>query len=328
GALPFNKAAYEDTIRASGRAIDSNLAGFSMGFDAAGGVKNDIPCGQKVVPKKTTFEGINDFPQHAHAIITYGVHKLVDYQDAKYAKEYLELLRPFINADEETLKETARHLALWMCFEDVIRVADLKTRVDRTDKINAEVRAKTNQIWYGHDYFHPRYTEICDTLPVSLGRVMRKSAVWKKILSPFFAKGRILKPKTIRGYLMLRFVANLRRVRLRSLRFNEEHKRINGWLETTLKYAVDEPELALEIAKAPRIIKGYGDTHARGVNRFSRIMMMVGHGTTNDVVRELKDAALLNDKGEAFDNCLKRHFDKGRLANDRTEGEASWAGSS
>ncbi|MDG1707814.1 MAG: hypothetical protein P8H03_03590, partial [Emcibacteraceae bacterium] len=242
--------------------------------------------------------------------------------------EYLEKLKPLMTGNVEILKETARHLALWMCFEDVIRVADLKTRRERTDAINTEVRAGENQIWYGHDYFHPRYAEFCDTLPAALGRIMRNSSVWKKILAPFFTKGRILKPKTITGYLMLRFFANLRDLRRGTLRFHEEHKRINAWLELVNRHASDQTELALEVAKAPKIIKGYGDTHAKGINRFSRIMMVLDQDTKPDLVRELKDAALLNDKGLAFDDCIKRNFDEGKLGNDRKEGEASWAGSS
>lgn len=321
GALPFSRAAYEDTIRGAGREIESNLAGFAMGYDGAEGA----PCGKAADQKQTSFDAINDFPESARAIITYGVHKLVDYQDANYAKEYLERLKPFKNMQEDILTETARHLALWMCFEDVIRVADLKTRAGRLEKIKAEVRATDNQIWYGHDYFHPRYAEFCDTLPAALGIMVRNSATWKKTLSPFFKTGRIIRPQTIAGYLMLRFVANLRGMRRGTLRFSEEERRIKAWLLMILERAADQPGMALEIAKAPRLIKGYGDTHARGINHFSRIMTAIDNGASVSVVRELRDAALLNDNGKAFNDCILNNNISG-INNDK--GEASWAGSS
>ena len=140
-------------------------------------------------------------------LLQYGVHRLVDYQDVAYAEKYLERLKNFKEA--ELLKEVARHLALWMGFEDVIRVADLKTREQRSEKIATEIRADESQIWYGHDYFHPRYEEFTDILPLGLGRAMSGSTLAKKTLSPLFSNGRIIRPKTIFGYLLLRSVCKI-----------------------------------------------------------------------------------------------------------------------
>jgi len=329
GALPFEREAYEETIRKSGRAAPSNLAGFNLGFKKAGaGITSLEPsCGGEISTSPSTLSRhIENFPAEARTIITYGVHRLVDYQDADYAETYLERLEEF--KDPGLSIETARHLALWMGFEDVIRVADLKTRAERSEKIADEIRASDDQIWYGHDYFHPRYQEFTDILPAGLGRMMAASSIGKKILSPLFSKGRIIRPKTVLGYLLLRSVAKLRFMRRKSLRYHTENKRILAWLEMIRKYAPENPALALEIAKCPRLIKGYGDTHARGINRFSRIMAYVEMNDSDpniaEKVAELRDAALLSADGAEFNNLTE----KGMTGNEAQQGELIWAGSS
>ena len=62
-----------------------------------------------------------------------GTPKLTDYQDVRYAEQYLQRLQPILQADRPDKNyllsvETARYLALWMTYEDAIRVADLKIR--------------------------------------------------------------------------------------------------------------------------------------------------------------------------------------------------------
>lgn len=327
GALPIKRAVYEEIIRKSGRAVNTNLKGFELGFDAANNDVNKTVC-QNEPDDRTGYQGIDEFHEEARPVITYGVHKLVDYQDDTYAKEYLKKLNGI--EDPELLSETARHLALWMCFEDVIRVADLKTRAERTNLIASEVKAIKGQIWYGHDYFHPRYEEFCDTLPASVGRSFRKSGFWKAIFSPFFSKGRIIRPKTIFGYLILRFVANLRGLRRSSLRFREEHKRIDAWLDLIKKISSENLSLAFEVAKCPRIIKGYGETHARGINRFSRIMAGLEQNNSLDAeaITEFCDAALLSEKGTEFNQVFNNYHLTGLTGNDAEKGEFTWAGSS
>ncbi len=335
GALPFSREAFEDTIKKSGRAVKSNLAGFELGFSAAkeGSLEKEIPCGREVaVQDGTLLERIEKLPEEACVLTTYGVHRLVDYQDKDYAALYLDRLSAFNDASPELSSEIARYLALWMGYEDVIRVADLKTRAERTEKISSEVRAMDGQIWYGHDYFHPRYEEFTDILPQGLGRAMSGSKTFKKLLSPFFSKGRIIRPKTIFGFLMLRFVAGLRFSRLRSFKYHTENKRIVAWLDLLQKFKNSKPELAIEIAKCPRLIKGYGDTHARSIDKFSRIMSFIEMNEGNDglasKVAELRDAALADAKGNTFNNSLKNHQAKELVSDDGKIREFKWAGSS
>lgn len=70
-----------------------------------------------------------------------GVRRLVNYQDADYARLYLARLSRLAAEvrDQAALREAARHLALWMAYDDIVRVADLKSRPDRYRRVRDEV---------------------------------------------------------------------------------------------------------------------------------------------------------------------------------------------
>ncbi len=56
-----------------------------------------------------------------------------------------------------------------MTYEDVIRVADLKTRRDRFATVRNETRAKSSEPIYITEYLKPGPEEICALLPKWLG---------------------------------------------------------------------------------------------------------------------------------------------------------------
>ena len=95
------------------------------------------------------------YPAEAQAIVTEGVKRLVDYQNPAYAKMYLDRLSEILTIDRERggerngwalTVETGRYLALMMSYEDIIRVADLKSRRSRMERVRADVLAsRTNQ---------------------------------------------------------------------------------------------------------------------------------------------------------------------------------------
>ena len=57
-----------------------------------------------------------------------------------------------------------------MSFEDTIRVAALKTRSDRAERIRAELRTRKDQVVTVNEFMKPRVEEICGTLPARSGR--------------------------------------------------------------------------------------------------------------------------------------------------------------
>ena len=78
-------------------------------------------------------------------------------------------------------------------------------------------------------------------------------------------KGKIVKTTSIRGFLQLYLVASLKAWRRSSLRFAEEEARLTSWLERIVATAAKDYALAVEIAECRGLVKGYGDTHERGV---------------------------------------------------------------
>ncbi|HYH21804.1 MAG TPA: indolepyruvate oxidoreductase subunit beta family protein [Azospirillum sp.] len=291
-ALPFERAQFEAAIRRGGVGVEASLAAFSAGYERAQGGDAAV-----AVPEETT-ETIRE-----------GVKRLTDYQDPAYAQEYLERLAPFrASGHPELLDEVARHLALWMSYEDTIRVADLKTRASRFARVCDEVRLGKDQILQISEYMHPRIEEVADTLPAGLGRWLLGSTLAHKVLAPLTRRGRVVRTSSLGGFLLLYAVAGLRPWRRGTLRFQCEHERIRRWLDLIRAMAPEDPALAVEIARAQRLVKGYSDTHQRGTRNFERLMALVPamrrKSDPAGYLRVLCDAALADDTGAALEAAL------------------------
>ncbi|WP_066796699.1 indolepyruvate oxidoreductase subunit beta family protein [Sphingomonas soli] len=307
GALPFAREAYEAAIRAGGKGVDASLKGFAAGYDAAQG-KLVEAVDAPTAPEPTTEAGRTlaarvraRLPTAAHGFAIEGVRRLMDYQDAAYASLYLDRLE-HLGSDPVLLTEAARHLALWMSYEDTIRVADLKVRASRFARVRGEVKAKDDQIVQLTEYMHPRLEEICETLPAGIGRRILASQSWSHRLERFFTKGRHVETTSLRWFMMLSILAGWRRFRRGTLRYELEQARIEDWL--TLVRAA-EPATALELVKCQRLIKGYGDTFARGLANYGRITDRYRTASLSAAqLRALREAALADEEGVALEQAL------------------------
>jgi indolepyruvate ferredoxin oxidoreductase beta subunit len=165
--------------------------------------------------------------------------------------------------------DAVRQLALWMCFEDVVRVADLKTRRDRIQRIRREAQAATSELVHVTEHFKPGVDEIASILPASLGRSLLSWAEKR----PERARhvGLHIRTTSLWGYLMLRALARLRPWRRSSLRFNEEHIAIEGWWTALAAVASQSPALGQALAQLPQVLKGYGETQRRGREHYKRL---------------------------------------------------------
>jgi indolepyruvate ferredoxin oxidoreductase beta subunit len=257
-------------------------------------------------------------PQPARAIVAEGVRRLSAYQDEAYARLYLDRLAPIRTADErlgtggKLLRETARHLAVRMSYEDVIRVAEAKIDPARFARISTEMSLRPGDPIRITEFLKPGIEEFCSILPPGLARRLLALAERKAWLSRWHW-GMEVNSLSITGFLRFRALAALRRWRRRTYRYGEEQRSIEHWLSLIARAAQSSTELALEIAECARLIKGYGDTHKRGSQNFQTIVQHViepalgGHIPLHqaaDAVASARIAALVDPDGESLARCL------------------------
>lgn len=315
GVLPFRTQSFTDAIRASGIAVASNLAAFEEARAlaqrgeadapqaAAPPLREDIPSSAATPQLARLLERIRALPAGVRAVALEGARRAVDYQDPAYAALYLTRLERMAAreaGDGALLEACARGLALWMCFEDTIRVADLKTRGTRFRRVRGEVSAPAQQIVGITEFMSPRVEEIAGTLPAGLGRRLLGS-VRPRAWIARHSGARHIRTTTVSGFALLYCLAGLKRWRRGTLRFAEENARIEAWLARIEALAGENYPLAVEHARAQRLIKGYGDTHERGWRNFSRIADELAALTPRadgaQVLARLSEAALADEEG-------------------------------
>lgn len=272
------------------------------------------PASPRSPELRALLERVARFPTPAQDMLTEGVRRMIDYQDPAYAAAYLERMERVragpAGADALLLSELARYLALWMSWEDTIRVADLKTRGSRFERVRKEVRLAEDQLLAISEYLHPRVEEICETMPAALGRWLQGSGWPRRVLARFVARGRVIRTSSLHGFLMLYLIAGMKRWRRRTLRYAIEQERIEQWLQHIERAAATSTELATEIARCQRLIKGYSDTHQRGLANYLTLMAALGRAgaaASPAMLRELRDAALADEAGTRLRAALERH---------------------
>jgi len=256
-----------------------------------------------------------DFPAGARTLLREGVRRLIDYQDPAYANLYLDRLAALAAApqggtDARLLTETARHLALWMAYEDTVRVAALKIRASRFERVRDEVRAGADQVLAIDEYLHPRVQEIAETLPASIGRRIEQPGWLRSVVERLTRRGRVVTTSSLGGFLMLYTVAGMKRWRRATTRYATEHAAIEAWLARIADAAAHNPALAVEIAQCQRLVKGYSDTHERGVRNYETVMAAVakaGATLAPATLRELREAALADEHGLKLKAMLAQH---------------------
>jgi indolepyruvate ferredoxin oxidoreductase beta subunit len=316
--LPMQRTAFEAAIRRGGVGVKESLAAFGAGYVAATeGVptKPAEPVVTHISPAVAPLMAeAGAYSEPARTFIRAGIERTADYQDAAYAHEYLDRLKPVAEVERRhgpglLLAETARELALGMAYEDTVRVAELKIRPDRFERVRQEVQLADGQILEIAEFFHPRVQEIADTLPAGIGRWLLDSGWPRRLLERFTKKGMVLKTTTIRGFLMLYVLAAFKPTRRRSLRFQNERAFLEAWLGKILDVAQTNYALATEIALTRTLVKGYSDTHERGRERYDTIMQILPQiAELPDAaarLARLRKAALADDTGAALAAAIK-----------------------
>jgi indolepyruvate ferredoxin oxidoreductase beta subunit len=299
GMLPLPREACEQAIRRGGRGAEASLRGFAAGCEIAVGTR---PTPQPPAPPKRA-EGLQE-------VLDLSVSRLEDYQGEAYAKLFVQRMQPFMDSDPKLASETARQLALWMSYEDIIRVADLKTRASRFERVRKEVGAKDGEPVVVIDFLKPGVEEFASLLPYFLGKKVKTWAERSGKLDAYNV-GMHVKTSGIFGYLLVRSLAWLKPWRPHSFRYAEEQQLIERWLLRVREASSRSVPLALEVAECARLIKGYGETHRRGKANFLAIFdALVENPATADpaeqarAIRKAREAALADPEGKALGGAL------------------------
>jgi len=332
GRLPISESALTAAIEAEGKAAEANLKGFRAGLDAARATQEQAKAAMDAqargqiayFPAPDEFAA---FPDATRQIIAEGMKRLTAYQNAAYARRYVERLKPIAAADKgsgadgKLLAETARHLALRMSFEDVIRVAEAKLDPARMKRIAQEVGAKPGEPVAVTDFFKPGIEELASILPSFLARPILAWATRRGWLGKVYW-GMSVQSTSVSGYLKLRLLASFKRLRPWSYKFGEEQVAIDAWLGLVARAAGRSPDLALEVADCARLIKGYGDTLKRGQGNYRAIVTRVVEPAlasnwppqhAADAVASARAAALADPEGESLARTIGEIETRGRL---------------
>lgn len=342
GLFPFQREHYEAVVQAGGRSAEASLRGFAAAYARVSQMReqarfvadllapghSDVP-GEPAVPSTLApalRAEVATFPAPLHALLNLAVQRLVDYQSPAYAHLYLQRMRQVVVA-EHTAQEAAsasgapaygislemgRWLVLWMAFDDIVRVADLKSRQSRWQRVRHEVKAAEADLLKVYDHFKPGAPEFAALLPPGLAqRVLRWDA--QRV-----AKGKApwalpLKVGThsVVGMLALRLLAACRRLRPLGSRYAAEQAMMERWLQGVLSGTARDGALGHELALCGRLIKGYGATNERGKDNLLHVLDHLAHlpdpAVAAMAVAAARKAALADEAGNQLDATLREH---------------------
>jgi hypothetical protein len=201
-------------------------------------------------------------PEGAAPIVSDGIHVLMDYQGASYARLYVERLQRFIGRgiEPKTFCEMARLMTTRMAYEDAIRIAQLKL---------AEYRDSEGRIQSREDKKF-RFDELVDALPaVAAGPILtvldKLGWAHRRVSIPFSTKSRF-------GIRRLKVEAWLRRWRLFSIRYGEERLWVERWLHMIARSLVKQPAATEAIVETATMVQGFGDAYRQGLANWHAII--------------------------------------------------------
>lgn len=327
GRMPFSRAAFEQAIRAGGKGVEGSLRAFGAAYDIArgGDSPSETPPEPAAIAEVTGPAGmladwqvllgrVAQMPENVQVLAGAGLRKVVNFQDVAYGTTYLDRIETMqaqdcVQKGHVLTQEAAKYIANAMAYDDIIKVADLKTRGDRFRRIDREMTRNPDQQMQVTEYFHPRAEEIAGLMPAGLGARFEASPTRMAGLKRWFGKGRRLRSDRLGGFLLLYILGGRRSWRLKTLRHQHELTHLEAWLQQVHGHVAGDYELAVELLRCRRLIKGYSDTHARGLSKFDRVCGaaagLTGRADAADWIRRLREAALQDEAGDALDGALQ-----------------------
>ena len=332
--FPFPRSAYEAVIEHGGKGVQASLRGFAAAFERVSTQQSQTRMVANLISNKEQAIAILPrlradlaliFPLQAHDMLALGHARMLEYQDQTYADLYVQRLQTVLQAEQQsdpattqgyaTTREMTRWLALWMAFDDIVRVADLKSSASRWQRVAGEVKLGADDLLQVYDHFKPGAPEFAALLPASMAaritRWDRKRVAAGK--SPWAMPLKV-GSHSVFGMLSLRLLASLKWLRRRGSRFATEQALIEKWLAGVVAGTKSHWQLGHEIALCGRLIKGYGSTNERGKDNLMHVLEQLATGgslTSNELRAEAiaaaRTAALADEAGKALDATLLAH---------------------
>ena len=329
----------------------ASLRGFALAWDAMQAQSTQSKFVDAVLTNTLTIPNVTSeqiaklspelaatFPSDMHEMLGLGVARLMDYQGDRYVSLYIQRLREVLASEQRNgtdgactvTKETARWLALWMAFDDIVRVADLKSRASRWQRVRMEVKAKTDDVLKVYDHFKPGVPEFAALLPKVFALPLLR---WDRQrsasgLTPLALPIKVSTHSVI-GMVMLRVLASFKWLRVLGNRYAEEQAMIDAWLKAVVRGAQEDVKLGLALAQCGQLIKGYGTTNERGRDNLLHILRhLAPHDVSVDssarnaetsrdsqahlqkrinAINDARNAALRDAGGIALDQALRAH---------------------
>jgi len=283
------------------------------------------------------------FPEALKPLLTLGCDRLIAYQGTSYARLYLDRVAAVLQAEQAQAassthpeadaaaegtaqvasvdgwpitRETARGLAVWMAFDDVIRVAELKSRGARLQRVRSEARAGEQDVLKVYDHFKPGVPEFAALLPPGLARRLQAWDARRQARGlPAWALPLKIGTHTITGVLALRALGLLKPLRPLGSRWAAEQALIEQWLETVRNGTRQHAQLGLQLARCCRLVKGYGGTHDRGREQLLHVIQHLAPADSAQAqaqaaaqaVAAAREAALADGSGKALAEALRHH---------------------
>jgi indolepyruvate ferredoxin oxidoreductase beta subunit len=335
GLFPFEREDYEAVVRSGGGAAEASLRGFARALEivrqgegstaalavAATRVAETEPQ-RNADPAALPAAPAAEFPAPVQELLALGHARTREYQDDAYGELYLQRLRTVLRAERAAdprgeqgwaiTREMARWLALWMAFDDIVRVADLKSRASRWQRVRAEVKAGEADLLRVYDHFKPGVPEFAALLPLPLAkRVLRWDRRRAAAGREPWALPLKIATHSVGGMLALRALASLKWLRVRGSRYANEQAMLSQWLDAVVRGCQRDWRLGHEIARCGRLVKGYGTTNERGKDNLLHLLQHLAGGpdpaAAAQAVAAAREAALADEAGKALDAALAQH---------------------
>lgn len=306
GYLPISRENYKQAIRLVGVAVDANLKAFDVGYQlVASGAYAErraseaepdldrlmeekaqvLPARWRQAFRQLASEARTRLPASVATIAIEALARLIDFQSPSYAADYLTELAEIVELDKSIGGQTqdfafsqifAKTLATMMAYHDAVRVAELKTRSVRFEKVRRHIGVQPGEVYWVTDYLKPDAYEIYALFPEGLVKPVLAVA---RALG--FREGEGLsratweqRPRTttLPGYLWLRWLTLLKPLRPRSMRFKHERELIKEYVANVKELAPLSYGLACLVARTGQMIKGYGDVRRRTIASTRRFL--------------------------------------------------------